>query len=175
MGTPTPSPTTTKDITNCCFIIQETVSAEWWPVTNVTYKTKEVNLTSITTLITPYPNATSTNVITNVYLTNASFPITQTLGNPIGNYPNNAFDMSELDTQLNGTATITAGVTMYEPSPLGKSVADSKQTIPTSFLCLHNSKNHHRPPGSSNRRPNNVRHRLLLAATELLQRPSHIL
>ena len=84
-------------------------------MTNVTYKTKEVNLTSITTLITPYPNATSTNVVTNVYLTNASFPVTQTLGNPIENYPNNAFYMTELDTQLNGTAVTTAGVTMYKP------------------------------------------------------------
>lgn len=95
-------------------MIQETVSENWWPVANVTYTTKEVNLTSITTFVTPYRNATSTDVVTNVYLTNASFPVTQTLDNPIANFPNNAFEMPQLDTQLNGTATVTAGVTVYE-------------------------------------------------------------
>jgi hypothetical protein len=95
-------------------VIQETVSENYWPVANVTYTTLEVNLTSITTLITPYRNATSTNVVTNVYLTNASFPVTKTLDNPIANYPNNAFEMPELFTPLNGTATFTAGVTVYD-------------------------------------------------------------
>ena len=109
-----PSRTIKPEAANCCFVIQETVTEEWWPVESVTYTTLEVNLTSITTLVTPYPNATSTNVVTNVYLTNASFPVTQTLGNPIPNYPNNAFEMPETDYQLNGTATVTAGVTMYD-------------------------------------------------------------
>jgi hypothetical protein len=93
-------------------VIQETVNAEWWPVTKVTYLTKEVNLTSITTLITPFRNGTVTNIVTNVYPTNASFPVTKTLGNPIGNYANNAFSFEEIDTELNGTAVTTAGVTM---------------------------------------------------------------
>jgi hypothetical protein len=109
-----PSRTIKPEAANCCFVIQETVSEEWWPVESVTYTTLEVNLTSITTLVTPYRNATSTNVVTNVYLTNASFPVTQTLGNPIANYPNNAFEMPEFNNQLNGTATVTAGVTMYD-------------------------------------------------------------
>lgn len=95
-------------------MIQETVSAEWWPVTNVTYTTKNVKLISITTLVTPYPNTTITNIVTNVY-PNATIPVTQTLGNPISNYRNNAFRMSEAPTQLTGTAVTTAGVTMYEP------------------------------------------------------------
>ncbi len=80
---------------------------------NVTYVTKEVRLTSITTLITPLRNGTLTNVVTNVYPTNASFPITKTLGNPIENYPNDAFSFEEFDTELNGTAVVTAGVTVY--------------------------------------------------------------
>ena len=93
-------------------MIQETVSAEYWPVTNVTYTTKSVNLTSITTLVTPYLNGTSTNIYTNVYPTNASFPISQTLGNPIAGYPNGGFYMTESDTILSGTAITTLGLTM---------------------------------------------------------------
>jgi hypothetical protein len=93
-------------------VIQETVSADWWPVENVTYTTKKVNLTSITTLITPYRNGTITNIATNVYPTNASFPVTKTLGNPIELYANNAFLFEEIDTELNGTAVVTAGVTV---------------------------------------------------------------
>jgi hypothetical protein len=93
-------------------VIQEKVNADWWPVTNVTYTTGEVNLTSITTLITPLRNGTLTNIVTNVYPTNASFLVTKTLENPIKNYPNNAFSFEELDTELNGTAIVTAGVTM---------------------------------------------------------------
>jgi hypothetical protein len=93
-------------------VIQETVSADWWPVENVTYTTEEVNLTSITTLITPYRNGTITNIVTNVYPTNASFPVTKTLENPIELYLNNAFSFEEFDTELNGTAVVTAGVTV---------------------------------------------------------------
>jgi hypothetical protein len=93
-------------------VIQETVSVEYWPVANVTYTTKEVNLTSITTLVTPYRNGTSTNIVTNVYTTNVSVPVTKTLGNPIANYPNNGFYMTESDTWLRGTAVTTAGITM---------------------------------------------------------------
>lgn len=93
-------------------MIQETVNEDWWPVANVTYETKEVNLTSITTLITPYRNGTITNIVTNVYPTNASFPVTKTLGNPIDLYPNNAFSFEEFDTELNGTAVVTGGVTV---------------------------------------------------------------
>ncbi len=82
-------------------------------MTNVSYVTKEVKLTSITTLITPLHNGTVTNVATNVYPTNASFPVTKTLGNPLWNYPNDAFSLEETDTELNGTAVITGGVTVY--------------------------------------------------------------
>jgi len=109
---PSDPSTTTEAPTNCCFVIQETVSAEYWPVANVTYTTLEVNLTSITTLVTPYRNGTSTNVYTNVYTTNASFPVTKTLGNPIADYRNDGFYMTESDTWLRGTAVTTAGITM---------------------------------------------------------------
>jgi hypothetical protein len=93
-------------------VIQETAVADYWPVENVTYTTLEVNLTSITTLITPYRNGTITNIVTNVYPTNASFPVTQTLGNPLRNYANNAFSFAEVSSSLDGPSVVTAGVTV---------------------------------------------------------------
>jgi hypothetical protein len=93
-------------------VIQETAVADYWPVENVTYTTLEVNLTSITTLITPFRNGTITNVVTNVYPTNASFPVTKTLGNPLRNYANNAFFFAEDSTSLDGPSVVTAGVTV---------------------------------------------------------------
>ncbi|KAN0121806.1 hypothetical protein V8E51_000132 [Hyaloscypha variabilis] len=113
-ASPTPASNST-DPTNCCFVIQETVSVEYWQVKNVTYVTKPVKLTSITTLVTPYPNGTSTNIYTNVYHTTASFPVTHTMGNPIADYPNGGFNMPESDKILHGTAVTTGGLTI--PSP----------------------------------------------------------
>jgi hypothetical protein len=56
-----------------------------------------------------------------------------------------------------------------------KGLADLKQTISTSFLRLHESKNHHRPPRRCHRRPGYVWHRLLLAPAKLFRCPSNIL
>jgi len=72
-----------------------------------------VNLTSITTFITPYPNGTITSVVTNVYPTNASFLFPIEVGvNPIAEYGNSAPRPEEIENKLNGTAVVTAGVTM---------------------------------------------------------------
>jgi hypothetical protein len=54
-------------------------------------------------------------------------------------------------------------------------LADLNQTISTSILRLHDSKNHHRPSRHRYRRSGNVRHRLILAPTKLFRRPSNIL
>ena len=99
-----PSTQTSRSV--CCFVIQDTVTENWWPVTTTT---QLVNLTSITTLITPYPNRTVTNIVTNIYPTNASFPVGQ---NPIADYYNAAPQPQEVSIPLNGTAVVTAGVTM---------------------------------------------------------------
>ena len=72
-----------------------------------------INLTSITTLITPYPNGTVTNIVTNVYLTNGTFTWPGTGGaNPISGYRNGAPGPAEVTAELNGTAVVTGGVTV---------------------------------------------------------------
>jgi hypothetical protein len=90
-------------------VIQETVQVDFWA--NATY-TSEVNFTSITTLITPYPNGTITNIVTNVYPTNTSFPLPNNFVNPLRNYDNNAFVFPEVSTPLDGSSVVTAGVTV---------------------------------------------------------------
>lgn len=64
-------------------------------------------------MITQYPNSTVTNIVTNVYTTNASFytPVELDI-NPIADFLNAAPGPHQSATQLNGTAIITAGVTM---------------------------------------------------------------
>jgi hypothetical protein len=72
-----------------------------------------INLTSITTYITPFKNGTVTNIVTNVYLTNGTFAWPVTGGvNPITNYLNGAPGPAEVATELNGTAVATGGVTV---------------------------------------------------------------
>ena len=72
-----------------------------------------INLTSITTYITPYKNGTVTNIVTNVYLTNGTFTWPKTDGaNPITDYLNGAPAPSEVTEELTGTAVVTGGVTV---------------------------------------------------------------
>jgi hypothetical protein len=73
-----------------------------------------VNLTSITTLITAYPNTTKTAYETHVTTTNASFAFSSLVGvNPITDYTNDAPGPTEaLKAHYNGTPVVTAGITM---------------------------------------------------------------
>ena len=97
----------------CCFVVQDTVSEEYWQQYTTTTQYSVVNLTSITTLITPYPSVTSTNYETNVYTTNAYFIGTQDSGyNPIYLYKNAVPGPVETVGVLNGSQTVTAGITM---------------------------------------------------------------
>ncbi|CZR60089.1 uncharacterized protein PAC_09984 [Phialocephala subalpina] len=100
----------------CCFVIQDTVSEEWWQKTSYSSATSLVSLTSYTTYITNLPNVTSTRVETNVYLTNASFSFTFMVGqNPITNLINQAPTPTQATQVLTGAALVTAGVTMHSP------------------------------------------------------------
>lgn len=100
----------------CCFVVQDTVSEEWWQETSYSSAYDVVNVTSITTLITAYPNVTYTNYETHVYTTNHSFLFSYLVGiNPITNFINDAPGPTEVEHSLNGTAIVTAGVTVYVP------------------------------------------------------------
>jgi len=97
-------------------VIQETATENFWPISSVITNTQEVNLTSVTTLVTPYRNGTVTNVFTNVYTTNASFFTTvDAAWNPISFYDNPVPPMpAQESTELpaNVTAIVTGGTTV---------------------------------------------------------------
>jgi hypothetical protein len=105
----------------CCFVVLDTIYEAWWQEISIyTYYTV-VNLTSITTLITPYPTATSTNYETNVYTTNATSYLDVEIGyDPVALYTNVAPGPKENSIVLNAngknvTAVTTAGKTVYSP------------------------------------------------------------
>ncbi|CAG8948928.1 hypothetical protein HYFRA_00002055 [Hymenoscyphus fraxineus] len=101
----------------CCFVVQDTVSQIYWKkyVTITLYSI--VNLTSITTYVTPYPTTTFSSVTTNVYTTNASFSYSKDVAkNPIALYYNEAGSVSQSWKSLNGSQIVTAGVTVNSPS-----------------------------------------------------------
>lgn len=114
-STGTPTKNNTGPISsNCCFVVQDNVNEYWWqayttppPVYSV------VNVTSITTLVTPYTNGTVTNYETNVHTTNASFTRSFPVGyNPASLLVNDAPQPVETITSLNGTQIVTAGATL---------------------------------------------------------------
>lgn len=98
----------------CCFAVQDTVSEEWFEETSTSITHSIVNLTSITTLITVYPNTTKTAYETHVTTTNATFTFSSPVGvNPITDYSNDAPGPTEtMNAHYNGTAVVTAGITM---------------------------------------------------------------
>jgi hypothetical protein len=103
-ASPVPNPTAAP----CCFVVLDTIFENWWEdVTTSTYYSV-VNLTSITTLVTPYPTTTLTNFKTNVYTTNATFYFDVDVGqNPITMYTNDAPHPKETATILNGNGNVT--------------------------------------------------------------------
>ena len=95
-------------------MLQDTVSENWWEETSYSSTYDVVNLTSITTYYTVYPNRTSTKIHTNIYTTNASFLFSYLVGiDPITDFTNVAPQPTEVQNVLNGTApVVTGGVTM---------------------------------------------------------------
>ncbi|KAH8646402.1 hypothetical protein BGZ60DRAFT_244159 [Tricladium varicosporioides] len=101
----------------CCFAVQDTVSEVYWNIYTTLTTYSVVNLTSITTFVTPYPNKTVSNIETNIYTTNASFLFVNNIGrNPVTLYSNPGGGPAQTSTSLNGTQTITAGVTVASPA-----------------------------------------------------------
>lgn len=97
----------------CCFLVQDTVSEEWWNQYNYTTFASVVNLTSYTTFITVLPDATSTRVESHVYPTNHSFTTSHRIGlNPISLLDDGAPGPKEVKHANNGTAIVTGGITV---------------------------------------------------------------
>jgi hypothetical protein len=116
----TTSPTSTgisnAVTSNCYFVIQDTVSEYWWEE----YSTEApqyfvVNLTSITTLVTPYVDTTITE--TNVYTTNTTVTVTDQVGyNPASLMVNDGPQPFEATSSIaDSTQIITAGATVQSP------------------------------------------------------------
>ena len=94
-------------------MVQDTVTQEYWNLTTYSTGQAVINLTSITTFITPFPNGTITNIVTNVYSTNGTFSWPFTGGvNPISDYANGAKPPMQTSEILSGTAIVTGGVTV---------------------------------------------------------------
>jgi hypothetical protein len=97
-------------------VVQETASENYWPISSVITDTKQINLTSVTTYVTPYKNGTVTSVVTNVYNTTALFSKTVDVGwNPISFYDNPVPPIiveEENKLPANATAIVTGGVTV---------------------------------------------------------------
>lgn len=94
------------------------MSEYWWEE----YSTEApfyvvVNLTSITTLVTPYVDTTLTNFETHVYTTNRTVIVTDTVGyNPAFLMINNGPQPFETTSRIvNSTQIVTAGVTVQSP------------------------------------------------------------
>jgi hypothetical protein len=101
----------------CCFVVQDTVTEGYWLQYLTVTNYQVLNLTLITTLVTPYPTVTSTNYETNVYMTNVTFRQSKTVGvDPISLYTNPAPGPAETANILNatqiGTQIVTGGVTV---------------------------------------------------------------
>jgi hypothetical protein len=98
----------------CCFVVQDTVTEEWFQQTSYSTTHSVVNLTSITTFITPYPNTTKTAFETHVYTTNATFNFSIPNGiNPLTLMTNDAPGPAQTTVMnVNGTAAITGGMTL---------------------------------------------------------------
>jgi hypothetical protein len=101
---------------NCCFVVQDTITENWWQeYTTVTYY-QTMNATYITTLVSPYIDTTVTNVVTDVKSINATLSSVNTVGyNPATMMINNAPQPAQVTGAsfgLNGSQIVTAGVTV---------------------------------------------------------------
>lgn len=101
----------------CCFVVQDTVTEEWFQQTSYSVTHSVVNLTSITTFVTAYPDTTKTAFETHVYTTNATFNFSIPNGiNPLTLMTNDAPGPAQVTVMnVNGTAVTTGGMTL--PSP----------------------------------------------------------
>lgn len=90
------------------------MSEEWFQETSYSSTQSLVNLTSITTLLTVYPNTTKTAYETHVTTTNHEFTFSYLVGiNPITDLSNAAPGPSQTaNVIVNQTAVVTGGVTV---------------------------------------------------------------
>ncbi|KAF4631869.1 hypothetical protein G7Y89_g6266 [Cudoniella acicularis] len=95
---------------NCCFVVQDTVDIYWWQkYTTAAPFYKVVNVTSITTVVTPYHNTTVISYSTNVHLTNTTFQLMNQLSfNSASLLINDTPKPFQTNAGLNGSQTVTA-------------------------------------------------------------------
>jgi len=96
----------------CCFVVQDTISEEWWDEFNTTTAFGLINVTSVTTYLSNGPDGVGTIVgrSSSVTVTNTSFVYSYNVGvNPLGTFANGAPGPTETNSPLTGTATMTGG------------------------------------------------------------------
>ena len=103
----------------CCFVVQDTISEEWWDIASTSSTYGLVNVTAVTTYVTRGPDGLGTIIGSNssVTMTNTSFMFSYNVGvNPLATLINAAPGPSETDSLLTGTATMTGGELVYVDS-----------------------------------------------------------
>lgn len=115
----TSSPFNVSTSEMCCFVVQDTISEEWWEEYSTTSTHGLVNLTAITTYVTQGPNGTTLSSTSTVTLTNTSFVFSYNVGgNPLATLSNPAPGPTETNGPLTGSATMTGGVIVYVKTQL---------------------------------------------------------
>ncbi len=100
----------------CCFVVQDTISEEWWDEFSTTSTYGLVNVTAVTTYLTKGPDGLGTIVGSNssVTVANTSFVFSYNVGvNPLSTLFNPAPGPTETDSPLTGIATTTGGELVY--------------------------------------------------------------
>lgn len=135
---------------NCCFVVQDSVNEYWWQqYTTLPPVYSVVNVTSITTLVTPYSNGTVTNYETNVHTTNASFTRTQQIGfNPASLLINSAPQPLQTTTALNGSQDLGSILLVFTfHLHVNYLLKNTKTSIPCCLLDLFEVESHYGPSG----------------------------
>jgi hypothetical protein len=100
----------------CCFVVQDTVTEQWWDQFSTSSTYGLVNVTSITTYVTRGSDGLGTIIGSNssVTLTNTSFMFSYNVGvNPLATLFNAAPGPTEIDNRFTGTETTTGGEVVY--------------------------------------------------------------
>ncbi|KAI4192992.1 MAG: hypothetical protein LQ348_003005 [Seirophora lacunosa] len=100
----------------CCFVVQDTIEARYWPYfsTKTWYGLR--NITTLVTSITQFVDTTVTNYYTTSTLSNTSYVTSWDLAAPqIPLWNGAAGSQTATEIKINGTATVVGGVTVQSP------------------------------------------------------------
>jgi len=103
---------------SCCFVVQDEAHEVYWSAWTTETYTATVKVTSITTLVTPYPTTTVTNYETHVYPVKKVLTTNKLVtDNPVSLYTNPAYAIPQMTEVLNNSIPVeTGGVLIASPT-----------------------------------------------------------